>query len=63
MTGFVWVCEEVKLGELGHVRFSKPIWTFKRLNVTNTIFTHLKLCFAAATHNFKRLQITHICLI
>ena len=27
------------------------------------IFTHLKLCLAAASHNFKWLKITHICLI
>ena len=25
--------------------------------------THLKLCLATATHNFKCLKITHICLI
>ena len=27
------------------------------------IFVHLKLCLATATHNFKWLKITHICLI
>ena len=27
------------------------------------IFTHLKLCLATATHNFKSLKITPICLI
>ena len=27
------------------------------------IFSHLKLCLATATHNFKWLKITHICLI
>ena len=26
-------------------------------------FIHLKLCLANATHNFKWLKITHICLI
>ena len=26
-------------------------------------FTHLKLCFATATHNFKWVKISHICLI
>ena len=26
-------------------------------------FTYLKLCLATATHNFKWLKITHICLI
>ena len=26
-------------------------------------FTHLKLCIATATHNFKWVRITHICLI
>ena len=25
--------------------------------------THLKLCAATATHNFKRVKITHICTI
>ena len=25
------------------------------------IFTHLKLCIATATHNFKWLKITHVC--
>ena len=27
------------------------------------IFTHLKLCLATATHNFKWVKITHICLV
>ena len=27
------------------------------------IFTHLKLCLATATHNFKWVEITHNCLI
>ena len=27
------------------------------------IFTHFKLCLATATHNFKWVKITHICLI
>ena len=27
------------------------------------IFTHLKLCVATATHNFKWVKIIHICLI
>ena len=27
------------------------------------IFTHLKLCLATATHNFKWGEITHVCLI
>ena len=27
------------------------------------IFNHLKLCLATATHNFKCVNITHICLI
>ena len=31
--------------------------TFKK-----SIFTHLKLCVATATHNFKWAKITHICL-
>ena len=33
------------------------------LNYFILIFTHLKLCLATPTHNFKRLQIGHICLI
>ena len=28
-----------------------------------SIFTHLKLCLASATHNFKWVKITHVCLI
>ena len=27
------------------------------------IFTHLKLCLATGTHNFKWVKITHVCLI
>ena len=27
------------------------------------IFTHYKLCIATATHNFKWVKITHICVI
>ena len=27
------------------------------------IFTHLKLWLATATHNFKRVRITHVCKI
>ena len=26
------------------------------------MITHLKLCLATATHNFKRVKITHSCL-
>ena len=35
----------------------------KELNYTIQIFTHLKLCLATATHNFKWMKITDICLI
>ena len=28
----------------------------------NLIYMHLKLCLATATHNFKLVNITHICL-
>ena len=29
----------------------------------NLNFTHVKLCLATAIHNFKWVEITHICLI
>ena len=40
-----------------------PRSCFKARNQIIWIFTHLKLCLATATHNFKWVEITHICLI
>ena len=37
--------------------------TLKALHSHFLIFTHLKLCLATATHNFKRVKISHMCLI
>ena len=34
-----------------------------QINLPNQIFTHLKLCLATATHNFKYVKIGHIYLI
>ena len=34
-----------------------------RRYIENLIFIHLKLCLATASHNFKWVKITHICLI
>ena len=35
----------------------------KALNCPNSISSHLKLCLAAAIHNFKWVKIAHVCLI
>ena len=37
--------------------------TFFALSYLISIFAHLKLCLAAANHNFKWAKITHNCLI
>ena len=39
------------------------ISAFKALNYRIDNFTHLKLCFATATHNFKWVKMTDICLM
>ena len=37
--------------------------TFFSPSYFSPIFIHLKLCLATATHNFKWVKITHICLV
>ena len=37
--------------------------TLSLLRYLTQIFTHLKLCLATATHNFKWVKKIHICLI
>ena len=34
----------------------------KALHYNIKLFTHLKLCLAPATHNFKWVKINHICV-
>ena len=51
-----------QLGRL-KVKIYVVLLTSKALNQIIWILTHLKLCLATATHNFKWVEITHICLI
>ena len=39
------------------------IYAIWELNQINLIFTHFKLSLTTATHNFKSVKITHVCLI
>ena len=45
-----------------HVFFNEDCWIFSTFThkVFWWIFTHLKLCLATATHNFKWVKITHV---
>ena len=38
-------------------------WCFTLLALSPLIFTHLQLCLATATHNFKWVKIAHLCII
>ena len=48
---------------LFYFSLSVQMLIIKTLNRIISILTHLKLCLATATHNFKWMQITHYSLI
>ena len=50
----------LKIKLLESIELTLKAWN--KYNKYNLNFTHLKLCLATATHNFKRVKITHIWL-
>ena len=56
------ICKLRNLEQMGEILNDNAL-ALKALNEIIKIFTLLKLCLASASHNFKRVKITHICLI